>query len=185
MRLFAAVDLPAEVRRAVAELAAGARSALPPAAWVRPENLHLTLVFLGDVDAARLPDLGRALGAACGGRRAFAAETAAPGAFPPRGPVRVLWLGLEPADDLGALSEGLRAALEGNGFAFDRKPFRAHVTLARARTPWPAAARERIAALASARRRFDVSEAVLFESELTPGGSRYTARARLPLAEAA
>jgi 2'-5' RNA ligase len=185
VRLFVAVELPEEVRRAAVELAEAARPALPPASWVRPENLHLTLVFLGDADAARLPDLRRALGEACRGRRAFAAETAAPGAFPPRGPVRVLWLGLEPADALRALAEGLRAELDGAGFAFDRKPFRAHVTLARARSPWPAAARERIAALAPVPRRFDVAEAVLFESRLAPGGSRYSAQARLPLAEAA
>ena len=61
MRLFVALELPADLQRAVGELVSQHRPALPKARWVRPENLHLTLAFLGETATERLPDLEAAM----------------------------------------------------------------------------------------------------------------------------
>ena len=185
MRLFAAVELPADARRAIADAVARGREGLPPAAWVRPENLHLTLAFLGEVEPEHAAAAGEALAAGLAGQAALTARTAGTGAFPERGAIRVLWLALEPADSLLALAARVRDGFAAAGLPFDRKPFRSHVTLARARSPWPATLRSRVAQLAAPALAIDVRELVLFESRLEAGGARYTARARVPLAEAA
>jgi 2'-5' RNA ligase len=185
VRLFVAVELPDELRRAVAEAVAAGRRRLPPAGWVRPENLHLTLVFLGEVAAPRAAGIAPVLRPALAGRGPFTVRSAAPGAFPERGPVRVVWLGLEPASALGELADRLRAALSAERVPFDAKPFRAHVTLARARTAWPAGARANLDRIAPPERSFALEEVVLFESDLRPEGARYRALDRLRLGEAA
>lgn len=185
MRLFVAVELPDELRRTVSEAVAAGRRRLPPAGWVRPENLHLTLVFLGEVAAPRAAAIASVLRPALDGLASFVVRTAAPGSFPERGPVRVVWLGLEPAAALGELADRLRAALATERVPFDAKPFRAHVTLARARTAWPATARAELVRIAPPERSFALEEVVLFESDLTPGGARYRALERLRLVEAA
>jgi 2'-5' RNA ligase len=183
VRLFAAVELPEPARRSVLAHVAGVRAELPPAAWVRSEALHLTLVFFGEVAAERSGELATALAAAAGSCPAFPARLSGAGGFPPRGPVRVVWLGVEPADRFGALAAAVRGAAAASGFAFDAKPFAAHVTLARCRSPWPAPWRERLARLAlPGDIEWAVRRAALIESELAPGGSRYRTVAELPLA---
>lgn len=178
LRLFFALELPGEVREAAAAHAARLRGEFPGAraSWPRPESLHLTLKFLGDVEAARVETLSRAADASAAGLAAFALTVEGAGAFPPRGAARVLWLGVR--DDSGRLST-LRQRLEDEcaaaGFARESKPFKPHLTLARLRAPQDAAA------LSEAHRRADfgphafrVSGFVLMRSELGPGGSRYT-----------
>lgn len=186
MRLFAAVELPEAARRRIAAHAAGERAGLPPAGWVRAEAIHLTLAFFGEVEAERAAGLAAALRAGAGTQAPFEARLAGAGGFPPRGPVRVVWLGVEPAAALGALAEAVRTAAAAASFAFDDKPFAPHVTLARCRNPWPAPLRERLERLAPpAAEAWPVRRAVLVESELAPGGPRYRTLAELPLAEAA
>jgi 2'-5' RNA ligase len=186
VRLFAALELDAAVRRAIAERIAAERDALPPAAWVREANLHLTLAFFGEVAPERVDSLAAALAAAAAASPRLALRSAAAGAFPPRGAVRVVWLALEPAAALGELAARLREATARLAVPFDAKPFRSHVTLARCRRPWPAATRERLAGLAPPEpARFVANGAALVASELAPGGSGYRTVARLDFAEAA
>jgi len=185
VRLFVAVDLPEAMRRGIADWLEAERGRLPRASWVRPENLHLTLAFLGDVESGQLSGLERALAGGVGRHAAFAAATGPLGGFPERGPLRVIWIGLEPEAELGELAASTRRALDAAGVAFDAKPFRAHVTLARARAPWPASWRERLAGSAPPRQCLRVDSVSLVESELGPGGARYRTLAEISLAEAA
>ena len=134
LRLFFALPLPPELR----DILGRWQRAQPGAGgWSRPDGLHLTLAFLGarpPEGLARLEAIGEAVAA---GHRAFELRTAALGAFPGPRRARVLWLGLEPCLDLERLAADLREALATAGEAFDSKPFRPHLTLARFRRAGP------------------------------------------------
>ena len=183
LRLFFAVELPAEVRSRVARYAEGLRARAPAdvrASWERAEKLHLTLKFIGEVEAERAEGLKIAAASACAGGEPFAVTIAGTGAFPPRGAPRVLWLGV--ADSGGGLAR-LHARLEeecaAEAFPREQRPFRPHLTLARLRAPAGAA---RLAHLHSCSdfgpETFTVGELVLVRSELGPGGSRHTPLSR-------
>jgi 2'-5' RNA ligase len=101
--------------------------------WCKPEGLHLTLAFLGERTAAALRGLELCAEAVAGRHRAFGLRTAGLGGFPRGEAARVLWLGLGPEPRLDALVADLRRTLAAAGEAFDPKPFRAHLTLARFR----------------------------------------------------
>lgn len=167
LRLFFALPLPPALRESLATWQ-GDHPEIE--GWSRPEGLHLTLAFLGDRPAEGLPSL-EALGAGVAIRhRAFPLATAGLGTFPTGSRARVLWLGLAPTPALAALAADLRRALAEGGEAFDAKPFRAHITLARLRKPralGPFAAPSAAA--------FEADRLVLFESR--PQGSYTPLRA--------
>jgi 2'-5' RNA ligase len=179
--MFAAVELPEAVRDRLGRRVAAACSRFPAASWVKPGNLHATLAFVGEAEASEAATASEALARACARRPPIAAATAGVGVFPERGPVRVIWIALEPAGALEELAGAVRDELSGAGVRFDERPFQAHVTLARARSPWPATWRERLAPLAGEAAGFEVREAVLLASELAPGGSIYRRVAACPL----
>jgi 2'-5' RNA ligase len=179
LRLFVAVEPPDAVRRELASRIAELADELPPARWVRPAGIHLTLAFLGEVEEASAAPLGAALEAELGPLPPFAAAVTGGGAFPPQGAVRVVWAGVEPEAPLARLAAGARRAVAAARLACDPKPFRAHLTLARCPRPWPGTARgplvERLATWP--RLDFEIASASLIESTLAPGGARYARRA--------
>lgn len=183
MRAFVALSPPAAVRAEIASWAARLAGRLPEARWVRAESLHLTLLFLGEIETGAAAQLSAALAAGLSDRRAFTARLGRLGCFPARGPLRVLWLGVEPEPALAGLAESAVAAAEHAGRDFDRRPFHPHLTLARCKSPWPAALRERLAAppIAPPQLEFEVASIELMASELAPGGSRYSVLASLAL----
>ena len=152
------------------------------ASWPRPESLHLTLKFLGDVEASRVDSLSSAATAAATALGPFTLSIEGAGSFPPRGAARVLWLGVrDEAAGLSLLQLRLENECAAHGFPRESKPYKPHLTLARLRAPQDAAA------LSEAHRRshfgphtFQVSDFVLMRSELGPGGSRYTPVSRHP-----
>ncbi|RMH19806.1 MAG: RNA 2',3'-cyclic phosphodiesterase [Acidobacteria bacterium] len=185
LRLFVAFELPAELRRALALEAGKLRPRLPAGRWVKPEAMHLTLAFLGDTDRALVPELDRALGDAFAGHRPFELHLAGAGAFPPRGRLRVAWVGVESDGALEAVQASvagaLRRLLPG---AADDKPFRPHLTLARCNPPWPRSALATLEELAGRlpRRPVALTAGTLFASQLKPGGAVHRALSRYPLA---
>jgi 2'-5' RNA ligase len=182
LRVFCAVELPEEVRDAAAAHAARLRRDFPDvrASWPRPESLHVTLKFVGEVGAARVEALSRAAGAAAEEFARFELSVEEAGTFPPRGAARVLWLGVkDPSGRLARLQRRLEEECEAAGFPREPRAFKPHLTLARLRTPQAAHA------LSEAHRRatfgpyrFEVSELIVMRSELGPGGSRYTPLSR-------
>jgi len=176
VRLFLAVDLPPAVRAALGALQSRLRARCGGWRWVRPEGMHLTLRFLGEVP----PDLDAA------SRNAWR-EAVRPfppfrfgleglGRFPAGGRPRVLWVGVREARDeavLPGLAESLERAARDCGFAPEGRAFSPHLTLARAardaRAEWP---RDSVAGIGET---VDVQSVVLFRSELHPAGARYTA----------
>lgn len=146
----------------------------------------MTLAFLGQTSDERLGDVTSAVEAAASNVTAFDIEIDHPGRFPPTGKPRVVWLGIGAgAPAVLALGERVRAELARRDITFDRKPLRAHVTLARAREDVALVDARAIAAAVEAMRiphlRFRADSAVLFESVLSPRGPRYTPRSSASL----
>jgi 2'-5' RNA ligase len=133
LRLFVAVELSDEARTRVSGviehvLASGIKSLRA----VRPEAVHLTLKFLGNVPSDRVDTLVEALRSVAGNRPAFAATLNGSGVFPSPTKARVLWLGIGAGRKaLGELHLGIEDAVAGLGYARDRKPFNPHLTVAR------------------------------------------------------
>lgn len=187
LRVFCAVELPEEVRAAAAAHAARLRREFPEAraSWARPEGLHITLKFVGEVGAVRVEALSKAAGAAVEGFEPFGLSVEESGTFPPRGAARVLWLGVKGGSgQLARLQRRLEQECEAAGFPAEPRAFKPHLTLARLRTPKDAHAlseAHRHAAFGPCH--FQVSELLVIRSQLGPGGSRYTPLSRHSLAE--
>lgn len=187
-RLFLALEPPDPVRRriaaAAAELRRTAGRAEADVRWVPPENVHLTLQFLGAVPEERVADIEAALAAAAAASAPLALELTGAGGFPNARRPRVLWLGFGgdvPA--LAALVQDLGRRLAPLGFAPEARPYSPHLTLGRARDPRGAPG---LGGALTALARSDgfpwrVTEVVLFESHLSPKGPRYEAVARAAL----
>jgi 2'-5' RNA ligase len=127
MRLFIAVNLDEKTRRAFMELQSLLKTHALSGNFSRPENLHVTLVFLGETDKTTLDTVKTAIAFACGKHGPFAVSWNRSGCFS-RG---TWWTGASNPDGLSALRNDLCAALDKAGIGFDRKPFKAHITLAR------------------------------------------------------
>ncbi len=181
MRQFLAIDLPGSVRRRLGELQSELRDELSGWRWTRPEGIHLTLRFLGEVDAEldrRARDAWRGCAAQA---RGFSIRLRGLGCFPgPRRP-RVLWVGIEadPAHRvrLTELASGIEVAARSLGFEPSDRAFRPHLTLGRARRGSRPAPPEPSSFDGG---RIEAAELVLFRSELHGGGARYTALDSFP-----
>ena len=184
VRVFCAVALPGEVREAAAAHVARLRRDFPDAraSWARPESLHVTLKFIGEVEPARVEALSRAAGVAVEGFKPFELSIEEAGTFPPRGAARVLWLGVKDVSGaLARLQRRLEDECAATGFAREPRAFKPHLTLARLRASKDAQAlSEAHRHLTFGPHAFKVSELLVMRSELAPGGSRYTTLSRHP-----
>ena len=189
MRLFVAVAVDPPARAAVGAGVAALR--LHPVVgaaavkWVESRNLHLTLQFLGEVEPAASAAVAAAL-APSSPLPAFRIALGSFGTFPPHGPPRVIWAGLqEGAPALTALREEVVHRLVPLGYRPDRQPYRPHLTVGRVRRGGHGLR----AALADAAAGVDlqpvgwgVGGAALFESRLAPAGPAYRVLTEMPLA---
>ena len=186
LRLFVALDFPAEMRKALARAGRDCSPVLPGVRWTRPETLHLTLKFLGDTGAERVPEVAGALRAALASRSAGRFMLAGLGVFPNVRRPSVVWAGISVgADWVAGLAAAVDGALVPLGFPPETRPFQPHVTLGRLRPParWSAEAAKRLFA-ESAERVFGevaVDAVVLYASTLARDGASHEPLARLPL----
>jgi 2'-5' RNA ligase len=188
LRLFVALEPPDLVRRRVAairkELERAAGRAAAEVKWVAPDNVHLTLQFLGAVPEERLADIQAAVVAAGTAVAPFQLDVQGTGGFPtPRRP-RVLWAGVGgELAPLASLVGELGRTLAPLGYPPEERAFSPHLTIGRARdahgVPGLAAALTHGADAPAAR--WPVSEVVLFSSHLSPRGPTYEALLRAPL----
>jgi 2'-5' RNA ligase len=189
LRLFIAVELPEDWLAALARVQEALRKAgLDALRWTRPEGIHLTLKFLGEVPEERLEEIRRAMTRAAAQAQPFALRLGQLGAFGAPQRPRVLWAGI--AGDLEALTHlwrALEAEITPLGFPQERNAFAPHLTLARVPEH---AQRDMAKALAEVLPRIalpelsplDVGEIALMRSLLGPGGARYQRLAAAPLA---
>lgn len=184
MRLFVALEVPEPVRREVARRMAGLRDRLPRARWVDPENIHLTLLFLGQTPDDKVPALAAKLREAFARHAPMTVRLSGGGTFPPKRPARVAWVGMEAPEELAAVQAGaVAAAIEAVGFEPEERPFMPHVTLARCEPNWPRDAAEKFASAFPGEigPPFTVDRGVLMESRLSPRGARYSVVEGFPM----
>lgn len=132
MRTFVALVPSAAEQARLADGSARLRDAGFPIRWVPPENVHLTLKFLGEAGEERVREVCAAVDGAAAGVAPFEMSVGRFGAFPsPRRP-NVVWLGVELESTLGELQELVEQALAGLGFPREERAFRPHLTLGRA-----------------------------------------------------
>jgi 2'-5' RNA ligase len=179
IRAFFAIEIGPDARRVAAAVAQRLRGdpGGEDVRWVRPEALHVTLCFLGEIDPAAAAPLARRASQELAALGPFALRLGRAELFPsPRRP-RVVALGLEPAAPLQELAAAVERSCAAEGFTAEERPFRAHLTLGRIKgRSFPT-----VAALALPAAEFAVEEAVLFRSELSSAGSRYTPLERIRL----
>ena len=132
MRLFVALKLPGPVRETVWEAARRFRDAGWPVRWVRPEGIHLTLKFLGEVAGPREGEIVAALGRARLGAKPLALAIGEFGVFPDLHRPRVIWAGVTPDPALELLQHGVEREFAPLGFPTEARAFRPHLTLGRA-----------------------------------------------------
>jgi 2'-5' RNA ligase len=184
VRGFVAVLLPDDVRARLAATAAELRARAPGLAWVRADNLHLTLRFLGGVEPAMLEKVREGVAVAATTVAPFAVALGGLGGFPSARAPRVVWAGVVAGGEgLGALHAALEAALVARGIPGEARAFHAHVTLARAREPRGGGG---LASALGAGIRFGeirVAALHLMRSELDPRGARYSVLMEAPLGD--
>lgn len=177
MRTFVAIFPPLEIRTAAV---AGARASIrrpsgdPPGdrvRWIRPENVHLTLKFLGDVRGEALEELRALLVEACAGRESFDVGLLGLGAFPSARHARILWAGVGAgSEELRSLAADLDAAFAPLGFEREERSYTPHLTLGRIRGR---PANLDLSVPASRELRFQAQRVELVESTLTESGVIY------------
>lgn len=179
VRLFAGIELPADVRTAIEVGTASLRTAIPGFRWVPVENLHLTLVFVGWADPGDVASIHSALEAAVTPAAPFTARLGLAGRFPDRGKARILWVGFRAGDErLAHLADRAREGVADR--VTDARPFRPHITVARAKQPVRVSS-SALAAVASLDRDAAVDAVTLFRSHLGSPHPLYEAIARIGL----
>lgn len=183
IRAFFAISLPLEFKEEIARLQDILKKTRAEVKWVRPESVHLTLKFLGQVAEDIIDPLAEAASVKASQTPALTLTLKGTGVFPgPKRP-RVAWLGL--AGDVGKiidLQRGIEEAAEKFGFAREKRKFSLHLTLGRIRSS--KGIKEFITELDRLDPQpleFMASEVVLFRSELKPTGAIYTPLKKLPL----
>ena len=181
-RVFCAIEFPATVSQRASEHIRRLRQQVSDssASWNRDEKFHLTIKFLGEIPRLRVSNLSSAAQRTTSNLSRFDLIVTGTGSFPPKGPPKVLWLGIDdPSGNLGVLHKHLEEECDREGFAREERAFRPHLTMARLRKPQ--GARELAAAHKEMRFSpvtFPVSELLVIRSELSSSGSKYTTVSR-------
>ncbi len=187
IRAFLAVELPENVLRRLAQVQQRLRQALPNLAYVRPEGLHITLKFLGEISEEQVAAVSRSVRATASRFSRFRLHIEGLGTFPPQGQPRVVWLGV--AGDvpiLSALAVQVEQDLKRLGLRQEDRPFSPHLTLARVRQRLSAGELTQLRLLGQQLagkigREFEIVEISLMRSHLRSGGAVYERLEAYPL----
>lgn len=180
LRAFIAIEIPVEIKQAIAVQSAGLqKNAGRSVRWVTPENIHLTLKFLGDISPTNLELLCQALQAECSQHAPFEISVGGLGCFPNPHRPRIIWVGLEIPPELNRLQHKLENATAKLGYASEEKAFSPHLTIGRVREQaepselhWLGTALKeaQIGQLGS----FVATTVQVFKSDLQPSGPIYS-----------
>jgi 2'-5' RNA ligase len=177
IRLFVAIDVPDQARRDLTALCNG----VPGAKWVQPEQMHLTMRFIGEVDGAKGRDVASALGEI--DAPSFELGLAGVGSFGDRRAAKVLWAGVQAGPELARLQSKIETALQRIGLPPERRKFHPHITLARLNgAPEQRVAEYLRAHSAFASPPFEAESFVLYSSFLSQSGALHRVEASYPLA---
>ncbi|MBW2557621.1 MAG: RNA 2',3'-cyclic phosphodiesterase [Deltaproteobacteria bacterium] len=184
IRTFLAMELPPDIKDLIEGLKERLRPVLKGIRWTRPEGMHLTLKFFGDVfqnDVARISEV---VGRNVRDVAPMGLNVGLPGGFPSLKKPRVLWLGIGgDVQKLLALQAEIERNLEKCGFSGEKRAFKPHLTLGRARSRGGIISGTEDVITETGEpctHRFDARELILFESELKPDGAVHTKLATFP-----
>jgi 2'-5' RNA ligase len=185
IRSFLAFELPPQIRHVLTDLFEEVRKAPLDVRWVRPEGIHLTVVFMGNVQEQDLSPMGERVGETCSRFGPFTMALKGMGCFPNNRNPRVLWIGMEGTlDRMSRFRNELQEGLLPFGIKEEKREFRPHLTLGRFKKPLKRSADlERLLfehkGLTS--HACSLNELVFFQSDLKPGGAVYTKLQSWPL----
>ncbi len=183
MRTFIAIDLDRPVRDSLSRLQEELKSCGADVRWVKAENIHLTLKFLGDISEETAGDIVSILEKSCTGVSAFDIEVSGVGVFPDIKSPRVLWAGISGDAALRELHRKIEDGTASLGFRRENRKFVPHLTLGRFRSsggrkiPADKLEKHRGSRFGPVR----VGSVILMKSDLGPGGATYTRIAEIPL----
>jgi RNA 2',3'-cyclic 3'-phosphodiesterase len=188
-RTFIALEMNEHMQSHLTGVIRQMAQALPRLNWVNPMGIHLTLAFLGELDAVHLEQVMQAAATAAPQVTAFSYRLTRIGIFgSPRQP-RVVWMGIEEKSaSLTRLHHVLNQELELRGFATDRRPFSPHLTLARVKNPLAPGELERLQEILTGKQsellsaaEYPVQYVNVMKSELSRSGAEYTCMKAYPL----
>jgi len=179
LRTFLAIDLPSSLHSAIGQKQKDLKRELPGIAWVKLENLHVTLKFFGDTPEEKIPELQKVVQQTVKEIPSFVITLRGFGVFPDKRSPRTLWTGIEgEAAVLVDLANRIESAVVPFGFPQEGKTFRPHLTLARIKKDHRSIGQaiEKAGVLADPFifGRVLVEQVTLFKSDLRPTGSIYT-----------
>ncbi|RMF80797.1 MAG: RNA 2',3'-cyclic phosphodiesterase [Chloroflexi bacterium] len=177
-RLFVAIDLPDETKTRLTAL----QTRIDGARWVKRHQMHLTLRFIGEVEDAQAEKIKTALASVA--KRKVELLLQGVGRFPPgnRKPARVLWVGIATNPPLVQLQRDVEHALQSVGVPPENRPFKAHITLARLKSPDAKAVEQFLETQRDfATTPIPIHEMILFSSTLSAQGAQYRHEAVYPL----
>jgi RNA 2',3'-cyclic 3'-phosphodiesterase len=196
MRIFIGIDLDPEVRARIERFLEGVEGFAPDARWMRPESLHITLKFIGEQPPERVEAITERLWRVEGS--AFEIRAGGHGFFPTAKAPRVFWIGIHAGPQLAELAEIIDVATAELGIPREDRPYSPHLTLARSgagRRSGSAKGRKaddpnaifavlekRLAAIGELDfGTMTANEFILYQSQLSPAGSKYTKLQRFPM----
>ncbi len=188
-RAFIAIQLSAELKRLISELQAELKRGNPEMAavsWIRPEAMHLTLRFLGDIEESQVAAITDVLQMGSAPLRPFTLEARGVGGFPTSARARVLWVGLSGDEEgmraLCNLQTTIEEGIVEMGFVREDRPFTPHLTLARIKDGRASGPVRRLLMNESDRKvgEFHAGSVLLIKSEPRPTGSVYTSLVEVP-----
>lgn len=177
LRLFVALDVPEQIKNTVSEGLKAAKERMEGIRWVKPENIHLTLKFIGGYEEEKLDKLVGEIHKIAQGTPGFRARLGGCGAFPSPARARVIWVDMrEGGEEAAVIARSINSRLGKLGVGKEKRPFRGHLTLGRLKRPKDCSGileimEEELEGLADMP--FDVREVVLYRSVLSPQGPTY------------
>ncbi|MEW6327989.1 MAG: RNA 2',3'-cyclic phosphodiesterase [Thermodesulfobacteriota bacterium] len=184
IRSFLAVDLPLALRESMISATMGLRTSAADVKWIRPEGIHLTLKFLGNIEEGQIEPIVNAVSGVITDQKPLALKAEGMGAFPDLRRPRVIWIGMTgDIERLMVIQKGIEQALSALGFPAEDRPFTPHLTLGRVRSyKRTSDLAHKIEGLKDINfNPFTVTELILYKSTLRPEGAIYTPLRRLPL----
>ncbi len=176
IRAFIALPLPETTLRTIGKLQQELATALPGVRWVKPETIHLTLAFLGDIAEDSLEKLGTSMLSIGSLQTPVMATFSGVGAFPSRSRPRVVWLGVNGENTLSQLHGAVKTKLDILQLSIDNRPFVPHLTLGRIRKPASGAGRKFESFSDRDCGSAQLNQLVLYESQLGPRGALHLPR---------
>jgi 2'-5' RNA ligase len=179
MRTFIAIELPREIKDLLAKVQEELNSSQADVKWVQPQNIHLTLKFLGEIEEKKIDKINKIIEDIAGEKKYFPIRISNLGAFPKINFPRVIWVGIDKGDEeVKEIAKKLEEGLAKIGIQREDKPFSSHITIGRTRS---ALNREKLIQrlndlankLQEENLEFVVKKITFFKSTLTPKGPVY------------